>query len=62
MDCLSKYTYFVPVKTAISADELVSVLITTVVARYGVPERLIYERDIHFVSEFRKDLMSSFGA
>ena len=45
VDCMSKYEYFVPRKSTISAEELVQLFITTVVARHGMPKLIISYRN-----------------
>lgn len=61
MDCLSKYTYFVPV-TSSSAKELPYVFLSTVGEWHGVPEHLVSDRDPCFVSTILNGLMPALGA
>jgi hypothetical protein len=50
VDRLTKYAYFVPVRTTTTAEELAHVLHKEVVARYGLQEEIISDRDKLFTS------------
>ena len=52
VDRFSKLSLFVPVKTAISAAEFAEVFFKTVVTKYGMPARVVSDRDRRFVSMF----------
>ena len=52
MDRMSKYVYFVPCKSTISAEELVQLFIATVVSRHGMPKQIISDRDSRYLSQF----------
>ena len=52
VDRMSKYVYFVPCKSMISAEELAKLFMLTVVARHGMPKRIISDRDGRFLSRF----------
>ena len=52
VDCMSKYIYFVPCKSTISAEELAQLFIATVVSRHGMPKRIISDRDGRYLSRF----------
>ena len=52
VDHMSKYIYFVPCKSIISAEELVQFFIATLVACHGVPERIISDCDGRYLSRF----------
>ena len=52
VDCTSKYVYFVPCKSMISAEKLTQLFIATVVSRHGMPKRIISDRDGRYLSWF----------
>ena len=52
VDCMSKYIYFVPCKSTISAEELAQLFIATVVSQHGMPKRIISDRDSRYPSQF----------
>ena len=56
VDWLSKYIYFVACKNDISAEQLANIFLATVVARHGMPQRLISDHDPRFTSQFWKAL------
>jgi hypothetical protein len=61
VDRLTKYAYFVPVRTTTTAEELAHVLLKGVVARYGLPEEIISDRDKLFTSRFWNTLLAKLG-
>ena len=61
VDRLSKYVYFVACKHDITAEQLATVFIATVVARHGLPRRLVSDRDPRFTSRFWKALTGALG-
>ena len=61
VDWLSKYTYFVPCTVHITAPELAYIFMATVVAKHGMPHKLISDCDPHFVSHFWHELMLVLG-
>ena len=61
VDQLSKYVYFVACKHDISAEQLANIFLATVVARHGMPRRLISDRDPRFTSRFWKALTGVMG-
>ena len=52
VDHMSKYIYFVPCKSMISAEELAQLFIMMVVARHGMPKWIISDRDGSYLSWF----------
>ena len=52
VDCMSKYVYFVPCKSMISAEELAQLFIATMVSRHGMPKRIISDHDGRYLSRF----------
>ena len=61
VDRMSKYIYFVPCNSLISAEELAQLFIMMVVARHGMPKRIISDRDGRYLSQFWLSLMSALG-
>ena len=61
VDHMSKYVYFVPCKSMISAEELAQLFIATVVSRHGMPKRIIPDRDGRYLIRFWQLLMSALG-
>ena len=45
VDRMSKYVYFVPCKSTISAEDLTELFIATMVSQHGMPKRIISDRD-----------------
>jgi hypothetical protein len=60
-DRLTKYTYLEPYLEASNAEALAYTFIRTIIARHGVPEELISDRDKLFTSQFWKSLMDQLG-
>ena len=52
VDCMSKYAYFVPCKSTVSAEELAQLFIATMVSRHGMPKRIISDCDGRYLSRF----------
>ena len=52
VDRMSKYVYFVPCKSTISAEGLAQLFIATVVSRHGMPKRIISDREGNYLSQF----------
>lgn len=52
VDRFSKVTHFVPVNGTIGAAEFASVFFKTVVCKYGMPDRVVSDRDRRFISSF----------
>ena len=52
VDRMSKYVYFVPCKSTISAEDLAQLFIATVVSRHGNPKRILSDRDGRYLSWF----------
>ena len=52
VDRMSKYVYFVPCKSIISAEELAQLFIATVVLRHGMPKQIISDRNSRYLSRF----------
>ena len=52
VDRMSKYVYFVPCKSTISAEELVQLFIATAVSWHRIPKWIISDRDGRYLSRF----------
>ena len=52
VDCMSKYVYFVPCKSTISAEELAQLFIAIVVSRHGMPKRIISDCVGRYLTRF----------
>ena len=52
VDHMSKYIYFVPCKSMISAEELMQLFIATVVSQHGMPKQIISDHDGRYLSQF----------
>ena len=52
VDRMSKYVYFVPCKSTISAEELTQLFIATVVSWHGMPKWIISDHDGRYLSRF----------
>ena len=61
VDRLSKYTYFVLNTSDVSAEELAYLFMRTVVARHGMPNSIVSDRDPRFTSLFWMALVGLMG-
>ena len=61
VDRMFKYFYFVPCRFTISAEELIWLFMTTVVAQHGMPKRIISDHDGRFLSRFWQTLIKAIG-
>ena len=52
MDKYTKWGYFIVCTEKITVERLVEVYIKEVFIRYGVPKKIILDRDLKFVLEF----------
>ena len=52
VDRMSKYVYFVPCKSTISAEDIAQLFIATVVLRHGMPKWIISDGDGRYLSRF----------
>ena len=58
---LSKYAYFVACHSTITVEEYANLFLQHVVARHGMPKKLVSDRDPHFTSRFWCALVSALG-
>ena len=61
VDHLSKLVYFIPCKEAITAEEMAQLFLSVVVAEHVMPQKLISDRNSHFLSQFWQALFGAFG-
>ena len=57
VDRFSKFVRFIPTKTTISAEEAARLLFEEWICKYGMPRRIISDRDSKFLSRFWQGLM-----
>ena len=60
-DTLTKYAYLEPYKEASTAEDLAYVFYKVVIARHGIPDKIISNRDKLFTSQFWQSLMDLIG-
>jgi Integrase zinc binding domain len=56
-DRLTKYGYFIPYKKSFSAEDLAYIFNKHIIGNYGIPKKIISDRDKLFTSRFWKSLM-----
>ena len=56
-----KMTHFVPCKETITAEETAQVFLEVIVRRYGLPGKIISDRDPRFTSKFTQELCRTLG-
>ena len=61
VDCLLKFTTFIPCKETCTADDVASMFLAHIVARYGMPHKIVTNRDPQFTSWFRATLTARLG-
>src|SRR6202012_5868848 len=59
-DC-TKAVVLVPCKEASTAEDMASLYVKNVFARYGLPDKFISDRDPHFASKFMRELCRILG-
>ena len=59
LDCLSKYVYFILFVETISAEGLLQLFFCTIIARHGMPCRIILDRDPRFTSKLWSAFVSA---
>ena len=60
-DRLTKYNYFIPYKKSSLAEDLTYVFNKHIIRNYGIPKRIISDRDKLFISRFWKSLIDQLG-
>ena len=61
VDSLTKFAYLEPYKEASTAEDLAYIFNKVVIARHGIPDRLVLDRDKLFTSQFWQSLMDQMG-
>ena len=59
VDCLTKSTHFIPIRTDFSLAKLTKLYIRDVVKSYRVPTSIVSDRDPQFTSRFWMSLQKS---
>jgi hypothetical protein len=57
-DRLIKYGYFIPYKKSFSAEDLAYIFNKYIIGNYGIPKRIISNRNKFFTSRFWKSLIN----
>ena len=57
MNTLTKYAYLEPYKEASTAEDLAYIFNKIVIARHGIPDKIVLDRDKLFTSQFWQSLM-----
>jgi len=52
VDKLTKWGYFIACTKEISAEDIARIYIKEVFARYGVPDKIILDKDLRFIAAF----------
>jgi hypothetical protein len=52
VDRLTKVAHFIPVKTTYSGAKLVELYMSRIMCLYGVPKKIVSDRDSQFTSKF----------
>jgi hypothetical protein len=60
-DRLTKFSYFLPYKKSNIAEELVYTFLRRIVANYGLPRKIILDRNKLFTSKFWQALTAKIG-
>ena len=58
---LTKYAYFLPWKTTATAEDVAYELIRTIIANYGVPDKIILDKNKLFTSKVWTTLLALLG-
>ena len=61
MDTLTKYAYLKPYKEAFTTEDLAYIFNKIVIARHGIPDKIVSDRDKLFTSQFWQSLMDQIG-
>ena len=58
---LSKYTYYIPCKSTMTAEEFADIFLRVIVARHGMPKKIISDCDSRFTSKIWRALVARMG-
>ena len=61
VDRLSKYSYFIPLKHPFTTKRVAEVFIDRIISKHGIPKSIISNRDKIFISNFWKELFTTWG-
>ena len=61
VDKLTRYAFFIPVKTTIDAEGVAALVFKHIVVHYGLPRQIISDRDARWTSSFWKVLCEHLG-
>ena len=61
VNTLTKYAYLEPYKEASTAEDLAYIFNKIVIARHGIPDKIVLDRDKLFTSQFWQSLMDQMG-
>ncbi|GKG12600.1 reverse transcriptase domain-containing protein, partial [Tanacetum coccineum] len=61
VDRLTKSAHFLPIRENDPLDKLAKLYLNRIVARYGIPDLIIYDRNGRFTSNFWKSFQTAFG-
>ena len=61
IDTLTKYTYLESYKEASTAEDLAYIFNKIVIARHGIPDKIVLDRDKLFTSQFWQSLIDQIG-
>ena len=57
----TKMTHFIPCNEAVTAEETARIFLEVIVRRYGLPSKIISDRDPRFTSKFTQELCRTLG-
>jgi len=61
VDKLSKYTHFIPVQSTLKVVQIANVFMKHIFRLHGIPEVIIFDRDVKFTSALWKALFVGLG-
>jgi transposase InsO family protein len=61
VDKLTKYSHFVPVKTTHTTTNIAEIFMKEIARLYGIPRKIVSDRDTKFTSNFWRGLFKGFG-
>ena len=61
VDCLTKATHFIPVKTTYNSAVLAKLYMARIVCLHGIPKKIVLDRGTQFTSHFWQQLHEALG-
>jgi IS30 family transposase len=61
VDCLTKTTHFIPVKTTYNSIVMAELYMSWIVCLHGIPKKIIWDRGTQFTSHFWQQLHEALG-